>query len=1147
MAQSLKNPFLSRLAFLLGGMATLVLVGALLWAGFTSPLSSRMPVPSPDGRYFAYFNRRAASSFQDNPGFDLVLALPQGKLLGRIATDPGKILWSNANHLVSLDPAGRQAAVIANADERFVMLARITLVPGSDPQWAPDGNKLAFIRDSSTGAQITVYDVQQPQMYAVTLPADFHLKSARLVAWSPGSEQLYFLNAPDKESVLYELAVRDGKLREVARGKAGPEDRLPQMSPDGTRIFWGPPENTIIDVQSAERTWSLPSGAKALWWPWSRDSHEFYFTRPESSANIYSHNFSSSSDLLVLSGVSDNGFFDADGNNYYFRQAVPSSESGEETAGGSRRRPADWVQAGRGAIPQVVEGVELWPWEKTLDGMILARRDSAGRVRYGLYDPDTHRLAEFRFPTDGDDLLRQVKSYRLVIATVALFTLLAAIVFVKRFEAKSGRAFPILLFLAMALGCGIVVGDSSFATEAIIPYRITLTEIGNEGWGITNSLPHVVFRQAQIIMAWLWALLPLAILNFALSFPERSTFLKSQGVLKEAMLGVAAIPLLMTILGRLVPKISLAATHYVVMVVVAAAACVWALGLTAGYRQPPDKSGRHATLWFSAALGLVAIAYMAHMQILPDTSGQLAGVAPGVLPFTFFVLAAWIAPSAMAYAVAARKPVSLSRFLSNLLMEFLMGLPALAVFAITWAIAGLVASGSLWAYSPVAILIAVLVAVLSILPFRGRLRKAIEQEFDRSRLDSRERLEDVARHLPHTVDREALAIQLEEVLTKTLHARWSLLFVVDRGSRKLAFLRGKTALSTEMRHVTFALDEPLCEYLKSKDPVFEPLLASSSGEMEEVMASAGERLKKLQAEVVLGLRRSDLLGLIVLGPKTTRDLYDRDEIASLCLIANETTSALENIELFEMASRGRDERKELEVASDIQSKLLPTHFPKLTVGQLAGCCYPARTTGGDYYDFVELPGRKIGLIMCDVPGKGMAAALQAASLEKILGLQIPASPNLGELVQKVNRELVASSGTGKHSTLFYGVFDSATRRLDYINAGHPLPLLLTAQGSQFLDSTGMPLGLFPEISHQSRQMILPPGSMLLIYSDGAVDARNVSGESFGKDRLVAALREDLASDADRALGRLVAAIRDFEGDAMLEDDQTFLLLKVYPE
>jgi sigma-B regulation protein RsbU (phosphoserine phosphatase) len=349
-----------------------------------------------------------------------------------------------------------------------------------------------------------------------------------------------------------------------------------------------------------------------------------------------------------------------------------------------------------------------------------------------------------------------------------------------------------------------------------------------------------------------------------------------------------------------------------------------------------------------------------------------------------------------------------------------------------------------------------------------------------------------------------------------------------------------------MRQVTFALDEPLCAYLRHEDPVFDPLLADSSEEMKAVMASAGERLTQLQAEVVLGLQRADLLGILVVGPKTTRDLYDSEELAALRFLARETAAALENIELFELAARDRDARKALEVASDIQAKLFPTHFPRMTTAQLTGCCYPARTTGGDYYDYVELRGGKVGLIMADVAGKGMPAALQAATLEKALGLAIPASARLEELVQRVNRELIAAGGANKSSTLFYGVFEGATRRFSYVNAGHPPAIVLAGEETRFLESTGLPLGLFPEISHTARTIVLPPGSMLLIYSDGVLEARNVSGDSFGIERLAGALLREIESDAERALARVVAEIRDFEGDAILEDDQTLLLLKVYP-
>lgn len=471
MPKQSKFPFMARLAFVLGGLATLILVGALLWAGFTAPLSSHMPVPSPDGRYFAYFNRNDLAGGTAATPYDLIVSSPEGKLLGRVATPAGRIIWSNANHLASLDPTGRQATVIANADERFVLLTRIALVQGSEPQWAPDGNKLACVRDLDSGPQLAIYDVQQPQMFPISIPADFRLNRVRLIAWSPGSQQLYFLNAGEKESALYEVGVRNGGSRELARGNFSPGDKLPQMSPDGLRIFWGPPENAVIDVQTGTRLWMLPAGARALWWPWSLDSREFYFVRPEAPGGISSHNFSSSSDQPVLSGVRDNGFFDLDGNDYFFRETLPVARSAEGAVAGARRVAPAWMQAGRTSAPQALEGIELWPWERTLDGLILARRDDTSRVRYGLFDPETHRLEAYSFPTDGDDFRRQVKSYRLVIATMVLFTILAAVVFWKRSDAKAGRAFPILLFLAMALGCGVVVGNSVSTSAAVIPWK----------------------------------------------------------------------------------------------------------------------------------------------------------------------------------------------------------------------------------------------------------------------------------------------------------------------------------------------------------------------------------------------------------------------------------------------------------------------------------------------------------------------------------------------------------------------------------------------------------------------------------------------------------------------------------------------------
>ena len=239
---------LARLAYFLGGFATLILVGALLWAGFTSPLSRRMPVPSPDGRHFAYFNPNPSGGERK---FELIVSRPQGQILARTSVPEGRVIWSNANHLVILDAGGGPATLVANAEDRFVLISRISLSSGADPQWAPDGNKLACVQQLASGVQLAIIDIQQPRAFTIPMSADFRLNQSRLIAWSPGSEQLYFLNSEGNsgsETALLAVDVRSGALRELARGKSSALARLPQISPDGARLFWGPPENKVLVI-----------------------------------------------------------------------------------------------------------------------------------------------------------------------------------------------------------------------------------------------------------------------------------------------------------------------------------------------------------------------------------------------------------------------------------------------------------------------------------------------------------------------------------------------------------------------------------------------------------------------------------------------------------------------------------------------------------------------------------------------------------------------------------------------------------------------------------------------------------------------------------------------------------------------------------
>lgn len=218
-------------------------------------------------------------------------------------------------------------------------------------------------------------------------------------------------------------------------------------------------------------------------------------------------------------------------------------------------------------------------------------------------------------------------------------------------------------------------------------------------------------------------------------------------------------------------------------------------------------------------------------------------------------------------------------------------------------------------------------------------------------------------------------------------------------------------------------------------------------------------------------------------------------------------------------------------------------IPRSDGCEIVGRCLPASSVSGDFYDFLDLPGR-IAVAIGDVSGKGMAAALLMANLQGLLRTQAPTAESPAELMRRINRQLYGQSRGAKYCTFFYAVYNHQDRRLEYVNAGHNPPLLLSGAGTRFLVSTGIPLGLFPEVSHDVHCEVLEPSARVVLYSDGITEARNAEGEEYGVDRLAAVIARTGDSNAAGLMERIFADAHDFSGGAPIEDDQTIVLLQV---
>jgi serine phosphatase RsbU (regulator of sigma subunit) len=228
--------------------------------------------------------------------------------------------------------------------------------------------------------------------------------------------------------------------------------------------------------------------------------------------------------------------------------------------------------------------------------------------------------------------------------------------------------------------------------------------------------------------------------------------------------------------------------------------------------------------------------------------------------------------------------------------------------------------------------------------------------------------------------------------------------------------------------------------------------------------------------------------------------------------------------LQEKQEAERRAARELEIAKEVQARLFPRKFPAVESLEYAGLCLQARQVGGDYYDFLDLGKQRLGLVIGDVVGKGIAAALLMANLQANMRSQCALAQDQPQnVLRAVNRLFCENTPDGGFATLFYAEYDETSRRLRYVNCGHLCALLLRRNGEvDRLDATATVLGLFQEWDCETGQRTLASGDLIALYTDGITEAFNDSDEEFGEERLVAALQ----TNRDRPLNELLQAVVD---------------------
>jgi serine phosphatase RsbU (regulator of sigma subunit) len=352
-----------------------------------------------------------------------------------------------------------------------------------------------------------------------------------------------------------------------------------------------------------------------------------------------------------------------------------------------------------------------------------------------------------------------------------------------------------------------------------------------------------------------------------------------------------------------------------------------------------------------------------------------------------------------------------------------------------------------------------------------------------------------------------------------------------------------------LRGMKLLANEPLIQKIAEKRKEVTIYDIEEDPFFEDEKESCKKTFDRMEATLVVPLIYEDrLTGLMSLGSKKSGKFYRREDINVLNILANQGAVAVENAMMVEDVIEKERMEEELTIARDLQTSMLPATCPQIEGFEIAATSIQAREVGGDFFDFIEMGKRKVGLVIGDVTGKSVSGALVMSASRSVFRMLSEGELTVDEIMDRANRRTKKDITSGMFVALLYAVLDAEDKTLRLCSAGQTLPIyfsavtgearLVTTEGDTF------PLGILEDAEYQETRLQLEPGDKVIFYTDGIVEAMNEQEDIFGFERLLEVVREAQLMSADSLLKEIVEQVDAFAIGAEQHDDLTVIVLSV---
>ncbi|PYQ76249.1 MAG: hypothetical protein DMG04_04350 [Acidobacteria bacterium] len=647
-----------------------------------------------------------------------------------------------------------------------------------------------------------------------------------------------------------------------------------------------------------------------------------------------------------------------------------------------------------------------------------------------------------------------------------------------------------------------------------------------------------------------------ALMLFGIEFPDRLGFDRRVPWLKWVVLGplavfVTAVAIMFALQGRDV-ALALEAgrladllnsstwTLHTIAVIVAFAS----LGYKTATASSRDARRRLLLLDTGAVFSVAALILF---LIVIRRNVLLSGWSTALLSMMMLTF-----PLTMAYVVVVHRAMDV-RVVIRQGVQYVLARGGIRVIQIALVVAASIAATSLLSGDPgmlrVSVVIAGTAAIVAIGGrFADRLRGWVDRRFFREAYEADAILSDLAIKVRTIVETKPLLETVAGRIAESLHVPRITILLNEDGAFTPAYAFGyrvpPDATISEQSSTVTRLRKQQHALVELDNPDSWVQLAD-----DDERAS----LERLQPELLLPLSFNEkLLGIMSLGPKLSEEPFSRTDIRLLDSVAAQTGLALENGRLTEaikaeVAAREKQKR-ELEIAHEVQERLFPQEYPPVAGLDYAGACRPALGVGGDYYDFILLSKTELGIAIGDVSGKGIPAALLMATLRAyVRGQIIHHQTDLTTVMGNLNKLVYESSAANRYATFFYAEFDAGSRVLNYVNAGHNPPMVFRQSAGREvlrLDRGGPVIGLMEDCCYRQGCAALEAGDVLVAYTDGVSEAMNARDEEWGEERLMNAVAAHRMAPARALIDCLMTSADAFVAGAPQHDDMTLIVVRM---